>query len=77
MLSLTNFSLYSAILAWAVPSINNIIISIAIVVMLIARHVGVLTKNRISAKAIMITGIAVKTTVLYSFKVPSTRSISD
>ena len=67
---------YSLILACAVPSINKMAMSIAIVVILIARHVGVLINSITNAATMIKIGITLNTT-LYSFKVLSARLISD
>ena len=49
----------------------------AMVVITLARHMGVLTNSIINAQAMIMSGMAVKTTFVYSFNVLSVRSISD
>ena len=46
------------------------------VVIMLARQMGVLTNKMTRAQAMIINGITLKTT-LYSFKVLSTRAVSD
>ena len=57
-------------------STNKIIVSIAIVVMPIARQVGVFINKITNAEIIIKIGITLKT-VVYSFKVYSVRCTSD
>ena len=49
----------------------------AIVVIILARQMGVFTKNKTKAQTIIMIGMAVKTMFLYSFKVASVRSSSE